>query len=303
MFKSLLQKKRGRGARLLAVATVLTVLLSLIVPVAAFGETPDATDTDVTSEVDSSLPVEDTEETVVQLESEIVPLATYSGTLPNGKAGVPYVVPATDFGNTPDGDLYYYSGDLPGGIGLGNDGQGHGTLLGTPTKAGTYQFTMRQEKPLGNVIDDWTYTLTIDPRDTVVLPGGTVGTAYVASTAITVPVSGIDSVVLSGGALPNGLSLDVNITSDGTNHTISLDITGNPTVAGTYTFAVQLYEGATPMQDPYTYSITIAPAAGIGSPRNGDETPIWVFLALSVIAAAGIAFCALRLRKTYTERN
>jgi LPXTG-motif cell wall-anchored protein len=186
--------------------------------------------------------------------------AAHTGTLAKGKVGVPYAGLAADFGNTWRDDLYPSdSSDWPEGLGFVEDEDGYGFLAGTPSKAGTYVFTVQEIKNYPTVENEWTYSLTIDPRDTIALAGGTAGNYYAANATITVPVSGINLAQIVG-ALPNGLSAEVEVVTGESNHTISLAITGLPTKSGVYTFGVQLYEGESEVGDPYPYSITINPA-------------------------------------------
>jgi LPXTG-motif cell wall-anchored protein len=177
------------------------------------------------------------------------------GTLPNGKVGVPYVGVAADFDRAWRAELQPFNSDLPEGLSLAADTDGYGILTGTPLKAGTYEFTIQQVKG-PTLVNEWIYTLTIAPRDTVVLQGGAIGNQFSVDALITVPISGIDDVQLTG-SLPNGLTPDSQITNSLTEHEISVTISGYPTKAGTYTFELQLYEGVSPAGDPYTYSITI----------------------------------------------
>ncbi|GHU62273.1 hypothetical protein AGMMS49983_03440 [Clostridia bacterium] len=181
--------------------------------------------------------------------------------LSKGKVDVPYAGAAADFDDTVFGDLLYIDGDLPDGLSLADDGSGLGILKGTPSKAGTYVFTLEERKggPGGQFVQEWTFSLTIDPRDVVALPEGIAGNYYAANPTFAVPSNGVDS-VQSVGSAPNGLSVVPTLSGGSANHTVSLAITGLPTKSGVYTFGVQLYEGASPAGDAYYYSITINPA-------------------------------------------
>jgi prepilin-type N-terminal cleavage/methylation domain-containing protein len=122
------------------------------------------------------------------------------------------------------------SGSLPPGLSLSSTG----SISGTPTSDGTYNFAITVSDAEGRVATR-SFSITINPNDpsinTDVLHFGYVGTSYSASMA----ASGGDGSFtwsISAGSLPPGLSL-----SDNT-------ISGTPTTAGTYAFTVQITDGA-----------------------------------------------------------
>jgi hypothetical protein len=83
-----------------------------------------------------------------------VPPTVVSGPTANGTAGQPYSSGFTVTGAPPPA-VTLVSGGLPPGLTLGSDG----TLTGTPTKAGSYTFTVRAKNPLNQA--DATATVTI----------------------------------------------------------------------------------------------------------------------------------------------
>ncbi len=111
------------------------------------------------------------------------------------------------------------SGTLPAGLALATDG----TLAGTPTAEGSYQFVVRAQ---GNGTSD-TETLTLVVRTAVAVaapltPKSEVGVLF--TTKLTAS-GGTSTFVWAATGLPAGLALG----TDGT-------LTGTPTVAGTYRF-------------------------------------------------------------------
>lgn len=136
-------------------------------------------------------------------------------------------------------------GALPAGLTL----SGNGTISGTPTTAGTSDFTVRADAG-DNITATKAFRLTVDPAaaisiTTTSLPSGKAGTSYNAT--LTAGVSDVTWSVSSGN-LPSGLTLN---SSTGA-------ITGTPTTAGTSTFTIRADRGAS--SGTRSLTITIAPA-------------------------------------------
>ncbi len=164
------------------------------------------------------------------------PFAIVSGpqiTCPAGAAqvGVAYSSGFAVTGGTPPYTFTIISGSLPPGLSLNSS---TGAITGTPTAAGTYNFTAQ-------VVDSQSSTATascsivVASKSPVKLscPTGTaqVGIAYSSALGATGGVSPYTFSILSG-SLPPGLSLN---SSTGA-------ITGTPTTAATYTFTVQVMD-------------------------------------------------------------
>ncbi|MGD0501006.1 MAG: M36 family metallopeptidase, partial [Bryobacteraceae bacterium] len=124
------------------------------------------------------------------------------------------------------------SGAIPFGLALAGDG----TLSGTPTTAGTFTFTIRVEDRAAAAATA-TFALTIAlpaspliPRSSV-LPVGFVGAPY-SQTLSATGGSSPYTWSLASGPLPDGLTLS----GEGT-------ISGTPSKAGSYGFAVRVQDG------------------------------------------------------------
>ena len=129
------------------------------------------------------------------------------------------------------------SGKLPAGLTLDSDG----TISGTPTKSGSFRFTVRAENSVGYHQKQFTLKVLIMPAITTEsLKAATVGTSYSAS----LTASGSTPITWTlSGDLPNGLKF--------TNG----KLTGKPTENGTFTFTVTASNSAG--EDTKTFSLDV----------------------------------------------
>ena len=122
------------------------------------------------------------------------------------------------------------SGTIPDGLTLDS---GYSMVWGTPTKPGTYNFTIKVSDGIGS--DTQSYTMTIVPAlkplniTTTALNDAQTGTAY----SQTIKASGGGNTYtweMYSGSLPDGLKLDAQ----------SGTISGTPGTAGTFSFTIQV---------------------------------------------------------------
>ena len=138
------------------------------------------------------------------------------------------------------------NGSLPPGMSL----TGPGILSGTPTTPGTYPFVVQatDENFCTGVLG---YIVVVDPCikvTPVVLPGGVVGTAFLATVTAT-GGSGTISFSVSAGALPTGLSLDP----------VAGTISGTPSAPGVFLFTIAATDGSCTVEQDYF--LVVDPAA------------------------------------------
>lgn len=190
------------------------------------------------------------------------PVIALTPTLANGTVGTSYASTVAASGGTAPYSYAVTAGSLPTGISLA----ANGSLSGTPTAAGTFNFTVTASDattgPAAPYTGSSAYSITIAAPTVTLSPttltGGAVGAAY--STAITASggTAGYAYAVTSG-ALPAGLSLS----SGGV-------LTGTPTAGGTFNFTVTAIDSSTGTGAPFTgsraYTLTVAPGVVVVAP-------------------------------------
>ena len=172
--------------------------------------------------------------------------------LPEATAGASYT---TQLGASGGTDPYTYSitsGTLPSGVLLSPEGQ----MSGTPVAAGTFTFTVTATDSV-SFSGEKIYTLMVNAPaitiPTVALPAGNVGEAYASTTLSAQGGTSPYSYAVAAGALPDGMSLSAGG-----------EISGTPSVAGTFNFTVAATDSTVGNGAPYTgmqgYSVTIGQA-------------------------------------------
>jgi len=181
---------------------------------------------------------------------QIIPTLNITNTSPLGATtvGASYNLTfAAASGSTPY-SFALDSGSLPAGLTLNTSG----ALTGTPTAAGTSNFTLRVTDSIGtNVTKAFALTVNVAPSITTAsLPDGNAGTAYSQTLAAT-GGTGAYTWSLASGALPTSLSLS----------NAGL-ISGTPTVGGTFNFTVRVTDSAN-VATTRALSITIGTSLNI----------------------------------------
>ncbi len=144
---------------------------------------------------------------------------------------VTIVIPATGVAR-PVG-WFVVAGALPAGLFLNAL---TGVIHGTPTASGTHAFTIRANSAdlLSSNYAQRSYSLCVVEIIPATLANGTVGVAYVTSFSAGCASASLSWQVVSG-ALPPGLALNE----------LTGELSGTPTLSGTYSFRLQVSTGAT----------------------------------------------------------
>lgn len=191
--------------------------------------------------------------TVVSSSAYASTLTVTTTSLPNGTVGTAYQKTLTLSGGQGPYSWFISWGSLPAGITLSTSG----VLSGTPTKSGTYYFTLAvADSGVSQQIGYYSVSLTIKNASsplavaTTSIPSGTVGTAY---SIVLNAKNGVQPYrwYLLSGSLPSGITLS----------TQGL-ISGTPSQSGSFPFTVQLVDGSTPQQKAQA-SFTLAVQSSI----------------------------------------
>ncbi len=190
-----------------------------------------------------------------------VPVTVSPTSLPGGAVATAYSQTITASGGAAPYSFAVTAGALPAGTTLSPDG----SLAGTPTEGGNFNFTVTatDSSPVpGPFSASQPYTLTI-AAPTIALPtttlaGGTLGSAYSASIVAATGGTSPYSYTVTAGAMPGGMTLN-----GGTGA-----ITGTPTALGTFNFSITATDSSTGT-GPYTatqnYSISVTDVAPVAS--------------------------------------
>jgi large repetitive protein len=187
--------------------------------------------------------------------------------LPAANVGASYSQSVTASGGTAPFTYAITAGALPAGLSF----RSGGSLSGTPTTAGTFNFTVTatdSSTGTGPYTGSRAYSLSVNAPTIVVSPSTLPNPADGASYSQTVSASGGTapySYTVSAGSLPAGLSLSSTST-----------LSGTPTAAGTFNFTVTARDSTTGTGAPFTGSrafsfavtaptVTVSPASLPGS--------------------------------------
>ena len=174
-------------------------------------------------------------------------------TVPGATVAVAYSQTFSASGGTAQYGFAITAGALPAGMSLNTS---TGALTGTPTAAGTFNFTVTATDA-NSFTGSNAYTLVVAPPVIVIAPaalaGGTVGAAYSQSFSASGGIASY-SYAITAGALPAGVTLN------GSSGVIS----GTPSAGGTFNFTVTATSSSTGTGVPHTgsraYSTTFLPA-------------------------------------------
>ncbi|WP_133502054.1 putative Ig domain-containing protein, partial [Cognatilysobacter terrigena] len=181
-------------------------------------------------------------------------LALSPATLPGGTAGAAYSQVLTV-----NGGIAPYTASLTGALptGITFDAATR-TLAGTPTQSGTFAIDVTVSDSTAGTPGRVTahYVLTVAAPTLTLSPttvaAGTAGVAYTQTFAASGGIAPYRYAVASG-TLPTGLALDANTGA----------LTGTPTAAGSFTFAIRATDSTTGTPASVTTSYTLAMSAPV----------------------------------------
>lgn len=159
-----------------------------------------------------------------------ITLSPASGALPGAQAGVGYSQTITSTGGIAP-ISYGVTGTLPPGMTLSS-----GTISGTPTSTGTYNFTVTGTDASGN-----SYTGTANYSITVSAPTITVSTASLISGTVAAPYNpgATQNVTATGGNAPHNFTIDTGTLPAGMTLTTGGVLSGTPTQGGTFPITIR----------------------------------------------------------------
>jgi hypothetical protein len=172
-------------------------------------------------------------------------LTITTATLPNGTVGTAYSQTLAAAGGTGTLTWSVSTGALPTGLTL----SATGSLTGTPTAAGTFNFTLQVADAAGrNATASFTITVTAALTITTAspLPGATVGIAYNQALALAGGAAPFTWSIASG-ALPAGIALNPG------------SLNGIPSAPGTFTFTVGVTGGGQSASKSFTLAVGVPP--------------------------------------------
>ncbi|NHQ93027.1 autotransporter domain-containing protein, partial [Janthinobacterium lividum] len=170
-------------------------------------------------------------------------------------------------------------GTLPPGISLSSGG----VLSGTPTAAGTFNFTARAKDSStgsGPYSGSQAYTLTVAAPTLVIAP--------TALPAMMVGVAFSDSITTTGGTATYGYDITTGNAPAGLTLAANGTLSGTPTTAGAYNFTVTVTDSSTGTGAPFKAQISYSGTVAVAVPVAGD-------VSVSVAYGSGATAIALNL--------
>ncbi|MDR3508443.1 MAG: putative Ig domain-containing protein [Caulobacteraceae bacterium] len=210
-------------------------------------------------------------------------IAIAPASLPAAAVGSSYSQTVSASGGTSPYSYAVTAGALPAGLSLASGG----ALSGTPTAAGSFNFTVTATDSSTGTGAPFTaaraYSLTVNAPTITVSPASLPAAAVGSSYSQTVSASGGTSpysYAVTAGSLPAGLSL----TSGGA-------LSGTPTAGGSFNFTVTATDSSTGTGAPFTsaraYSLTVnAPTIAV-SPATLSNPTVGTSVSTSLSASGG----------------
>lgn len=211
-------------------------------------------------------------------------IAVAPATLPNPTIGGVYSQTLLATGGVANYGFAVTAGTLPNGLTLNSAG----TVSGTPTAAGTFNFTIiatDSSTGTGPYTGSRAYTVTVAaPALTLTpstLPNGAVATSY-SQAFTTTSGTAVYSYAVTAGALPPGLTLSTNG-----------QLSGTPTAGGSFNFTVRSTDSSTGTGAPFSvaraYTLVIGAPTITVTPGTLSDATVSRAYSQALAASGGIA--------------
>jgi hypothetical protein len=192
--------------------------------------------------------------------------------LPGASLGVAYQTAVAAAGGTPPYTFSATAGSLPGGLTFHSDGR----IDGTPTAAGSFQFTVAATDASGASANKQ-FSLSVAGSLTITtaptLTPAVLGASYSASLAA------------NGGTPPYTWSITTGAVPPGITFAAGT-LTGTPSTAGTFTFTAAVKESAGVTADK-AFSLTVAPGVTMTTPATLPDAMAGTPYSFTLAAAGG----------------
>ncbi|GAB3346948.1 putative Ig domain-containing protein [Lysobacter tyrosinilyticus] len=209
----------------------------------------------------------------VSITVSVPTIAVSPSTVPAGVAGTAYSQTLSASGGTSAYTFSLQAGALPAGVSLSSAG----ALSGTPTVAGTFNFTARATDANGFTGDQPYSLVIVAPTVTVspaTLSNATAGFAYT------------QTFVGSGGAAPYSFSLVSGSLPVGMSFSSAGLLSGTPVVAGTFNFTVRATD-SNGFTGDHAYSLTVDAPTITVSPSTLPSATAGVAYSQTFVASGG----------------
>jgi uncharacterized repeat protein (TIGR03803 family) len=217
--------------------------------------------------------------TVFRISSAAAPFSIVTASLSSGSVDSRYSSTFTASGGTSPFTWSLVSGQLPPGLTLASSG----TITGTPSTSGTYNFSVKvvdSSSPQQSASGSFSIFIAglLSIATTSPLPSATVGTVYSETFSV------------SGGTPPYDWGLTAGLLPPGLTLANSGILSGTPTSSGSYNFSIQVIDSGAPQQTASgAFSISVAGGALTITTTSLPSTTVGMAYSSTLAASGGIS--------------